>query len=102
MLHRIGAKAVKSFAVFHAPLPEEPLSWTEAGRRKRCSSFGRCIVPTMLAKRTWRGVLMCVCGVSFVIILELEFYSHGQGRLASFQSESHLMLAGGQQNANSK
>jgi hypothetical protein len=33
----------------------------------------------MLAKRTWRGVLMCVCGVSFVIILELEFYSNEQG-----------------------
>src|SRR5580704_5399548 len=28
----------------------------------------------MLAKRTWRGVLICVGDVSSVIILELEFY----------------------------
>ena len=33
----------------------------------------------MLAKRTWRGVLICVGDVSSVIILELEFYSNGRG-----------------------
>jgi hypothetical protein len=47
----------------------------------------------MLAKRTWRGVLICFRGVSAVVILKLEFYSKGQ-EIAFLRSEGGAALIG--------